>query len=121
MFLVPVVSDVAGTRELREITIALRTQGGLALIAGCAHPGIEKILEASRNIEEHVLCIFGGLHLVLTKDEEIQRIAQALRDHWHVERIAPGHCTGEPGFAALQEVFGEDYLFAGLGESVPFP
>jgi 7,8-dihydropterin-6-yl-methyl-4-(beta-D-ribofuranosyl)aminobenzene 5'-phosphate synthase len=120
VFLVPVISDVAGTRELREITIALRTQGGLVLIAGCAHPGIEKIVEASRTIDEHVSCIFGGLHLVLTKDEEIQRIARALRDQWHVERIAPGHCTGEPGFAALQEVFGEGYLFAGLGESVQF-
>jgi len=121
LFLIPVVSDVSGTRELREITVALRTEGGLVLIAGCSHPGIEKILEASRTVEERVWCIFGGLHLVLTKEPEVQRIARALRDQWRVERIAPGHCTGEPGFAALQEVFGENYLFAGLGESVRLP
>ncbi len=121
VFLVPVVSDVPGTRELREITLALRTQEGLVLIAGCSHPGIEKILEAACTIDDRVSCIFGGLHLVLTKEPEIQRIARALRDQWRVERIAPGHCTGEPGFAALQEVFGENYLFAGLGESVQLP
>ena len=67
------------------------------------------------------MCIFGGLHLVLAKEPEIQRIARSLRDHWRVERIAPGHCTGELGFAALQEVFGKNYLFAGLGESVELP
>lgn len=120
VFLLPVVSDVPGTRELREITLALLTQGGMVLVAGCSHPGIEKILEASRTIDERVVCIFGGLHLVLTKEPEIQRIAQELHDRWQVQRIAPGHCTGEPGFDILQKVFGPNYVYAGLGESIQF-
>jgi 7,8-dihydropterin-6-yl-methyl-4-(beta-D-ribofuranosyl)aminobenzene 5'-phosphate synthase len=90
-------------------------------VAGCSHPGIEKILAAARQIEERILCIFGGLHLVLAKEDEVRRIAGALRDDWRVAAIAPGHCTGEPAFAALAEAFGERYLFAGLGESVPLP
>jgi 7,8-dihydropterin-6-yl-methyl-4-(beta-D-ribofuranosyl)aminobenzene 5'-phosphate synthase len=90
----------------------------LVVVAGCAHPGIEHILAASRPIEERVCCIFGGLHLVLSQEQEIRRIAQALRDAWGVERIASGHCTGEPAFAALSEVFGEHYVFAGLGDSL---
>jgi len=121
VYLLPVVSDVPGTRELRDITLALVTPTGLVLVAGCSHPGIEKILEASRTIDDRVLCIFGGLHLVLTKEPEIQRIAQALRDQWQVRRIAPGHCTGEPGFASLQETFGQNYVYAGLGESIQLP
>ena len=121
VFLLPVVSDVPGTRELREITLALRTQGGLILVAGCSHPGIEKILEASRAIDDRVLYVFGGLHLVLTEEPEIRRIARALRDQWRVQRIAPGHCTGEPGFAILQEAFGQNYVYAGLGESIQLP
>jgi 7,8-dihydropterin-6-yl-methyl-4-(beta-D-ribofuranosyl)aminobenzene 5'-phosphate synthase len=32
-----------------------------------------------------------------------------------VDYIAPGHCTGEPTFAALQKSFGDHYLYAGLG------
>jgi len=121
VFLIPVISDVPGTRELREISLGLRTALGLVLIAGCSHPGIERILEASRPVGERVFCIFGGLHLVLTKEPEIRRIAAALRDEWRVSRIAPGHCTGEPAFAALGEVFGENYIFAGLGESIDLP
>ncbi|MDB6101471.1 MAG: hypothetical protein JWO52_1470, partial [Gammaproteobacteria bacterium] len=32
--------------------------------------------------------------------------------------IAPGHCTGEPTFAALQKAFGDRYLYAGLGTTL---
>ena len=76
------------------------------------------MLFRSRAIEERVHCIFGGLHLVLTKEPEIRRIAKALREEWRVERIAPGHCTGEPGFLALSESFGDKCVYAGLGDSV---
>jgi len=106
---------------MRELTLALRTPRGLVIVAGCSHPGIEKILAASRTIEDRVHCIFGGLHLVLAKEQEIARIAKALRDEWRVERIAPGHCTGEPGFLALSETFGDRYVYAGLGDSIELP
>ena len=118
VWLVRVVSEVPGTREMPELSLALRAPAGLVIIAGCSHPGIEKILAASRTIEDRVHCIFGGLHLVLTKEQELQRIAKALRDEWRVERVAPGHCTGEPGFLALSESFGDRYVYAGLGDVI---
>jgi 7,8-dihydropterin-6-yl-methyl-4-(beta-D-ribofuranosyl)aminobenzene 5'-phosphate synthase len=121
VWLVAVVSEMPGTREMRELSLALRTPRGLVLITGCSHPGIEKILAASRAIDERVHCIFGGLHLVLTKEPEIRRIAQALRDEWRVETIAPGHCTGEPAFLALSEIFEDRYVYAGLGDSIELP
>jgi 7,8-dihydropterin-6-yl-methyl-4-(beta-D-ribofuranosyl)aminobenzene 5'-phosphate synthase len=121
IWLIPVISDTQGTRELPEISLGIRTPRGLVVVAGCSHPGIENILAASRQIEERLFCIFGGLHLVLTPEQEVRRIASALRKKWHVERIAPGHCTGEPAFAALRQVFGERYVFAGLGDSIALP
>lgn len=121
VWLISVISDVPGTREMRELALALRTERGLVVVAGCSHPGIENILEAAHSIDGRVHCIFGGLHLVLTKEGEVRRIAQSLRDKWHVEHIAPGHCTGEPGFAALSETFGANYRYAGLGESIEIP
>lgn len=119
--LIPVVSEVAGTRELREISLALLTSQGLVLVVGCSHPGIERILEATAAIDDRVHCIAGGLHLVLAEEPEVRRVAQALRDEWQVQTVAPGHCTGEPGFLALSEAFGNRYLYAGLGDSVPVP
>lgn len=118
---VSVISDVSGTREMRELSLALRTSHGLVLVAGCSHPGIERILAASRSVQDRVYAIFGGLHLVLTDEAEVRRIANALREEWRVSQIAPGHCTGEPAFLALSEVFGDRYVYAGLGDSVDIP
>lgn len=118
VFAIPVVSDVPGTREMRELSLGLRTGDGLVLVVGCSHPGIEKILEAARPLAPRIACIVGGLHLVLTDEEQIRRRVTALRDDWRVARMAPGHCTGEPGFAAIREIFGDRCLFAGLGERV---
>jgi hypothetical protein len=35
-----------------------------------------------------------------------------------LDRIAPGYCTGEPAFAKFKQVFGESYLYAGLGSAL---
>jgi 7,8-dihydropterin-6-yl-methyl-4-(beta-D-ribofuranosyl)aminobenzene 5'-phosphate synthase len=31
----------------------------------------------------------------------------SLKDKFKVENVAPGHCTGEPMFAALKKAFGD--------------
>ena len=62
--------------------------------------------------------ILRGLGL---SDAGIGRVAMALHDRWHIDRIAPGHCTGEPAFAALQRVFGSQYAYAGLGTTITVP
>jgi 7,8-dihydropterin-6-yl-methyl-4-(beta-D-ribofuranosyl)aminobenzene 5'-phosphate synthase len=116
---VPTISNVPGTLELRELTLSIRTPKGQILVDGCSHAGIEKILEATSALDAHIYEVFGGLHLVKTPYEEIQRISVALHDKWKVERIAPGHCTGEPAFAALQKVYGPNYIYAGLGTVIP--
>ena len=116
--LIPVVSDMPGTRELRELSLALSTSQGLIIVVGCSHPGIENILRVASVIDRRLAGLFGGLHLLLTAEPEIRRVSYALRDDWHLQRIAPGHCTGEPAFAALNEVFGDRYVFCGLGDRV---
>jgi 7,8-dihydropterin-6-yl-methyl-4-(beta-D-ribofuranosyl)aminobenzene 5'-phosphate synthase len=116
--IVSTVSRTPGTLELRELSLALRTPAGVVLVVGCSHPGIETILTAARPFGEHVHAIFGGLHLVATPAAEIARLTTALRDHWRLDRVAPGHCTGEPGFAALARAFGDRYVYAGLGSTV---
>jgi 7,8-dihydropterin-6-yl-methyl-4-(beta-D-ribofuranosyl)aminobenzene 5'-phosphate synthase len=113
--LVSTVSRTPGTLELHELSLVIRTPNGLVVVVGCSHPGIETILEATRPYGDHVHEVVGGLHLVATPDAEIQRIATTLRDAWRLDLIAPGHCTGEPAFAALARAFGDRYVYAGLG------
>jgi len=114
------ISEVQGTREMPELTLSLRSAVGQVIVAGCSHPGIEKILEAAGAPDIPVLDLFGGLHLVLTPRAEIERIAADLGGKWGVRRLSPGHCTGEPGFDALQQAFGPRYGYAGLGTTSTF-
>src|SRR5262245_48178071 len=52
-------------------------------------------------------------------DLVIARVTTSLKDKFKVENVAPGHCTGEPMFAALKKAFGDRYHYAGLGTSLP--
>lgn len=114
------ISEVAGTREMPELSLSLATSAGQVLISGCSHCGIEKIVEAAPASNGPVRCIMGGLHLVVAPVPEIERVAASLRDRLGVESVAPGHCTGEPGFDVLQRAFGKRYRYAGLGERLTF-
>jgi 7,8-dihydropterin-6-yl-methyl-4-(beta-D-ribofuranosyl)aminobenzene 5'-phosphate synthase len=119
--IISTISNTPGTLELRELSLAIRTPKGLVLLVGCSHPGIETILDAARRWSDHVYLIFGGLHLVTSADTTITRIAGALHDNWRIDGIAPGHCTGEPAFAALKRLFGARYIYAGLGTVTEVP
>jgi 7,8-dihydropterin-6-yl-methyl-4-(beta-D-ribofuranosyl)aminobenzene 5'-phosphate synthase len=75
-------------------------------------------VEAAASINPHIHLVAGGFHLVVARDEEIEKIVSSLHDQWGVEYIAPGHCTGESAFVALKRVFGERYLYAGFGTTI---
>jgi 7,8-dihydropterin-6-yl-methyl-4-(beta-D-ribofuranosyl)aminobenzene 5'-phosphate synthase len=120
-FLIPTISKVTGTLELRELSLAINTPNGLVLVVGCSHPGVEEILSAASVVNPHVFMLLGGLHLVKASDSDIENLANALHDKWKIDRIAPGHCTGEPAFAKLKQVFGDSYIYAGLGAHVAIP
>jgi 7,8-dihydropterin-6-yl-methyl-4-(beta-D-ribofuranosyl)aminobenzene 5'-phosphate synthase len=119
MTLIALVSDVAGTKELKELSLAINTSEGMVLLVGCSHPGIEKIVEAAAAINPRIHLIAGGFHLVVASDEVIAKTVTSLKDTFKVEAVAPGHCTGEPTFAALKKAFGDRYVYAGLGTSLP--
>jgi 7,8-dihydropterin-6-yl-methyl-4-(beta-D-ribofuranosyl)aminobenzene 5'-phosphate synthase len=116
--LIALVSDAPGTKELKELSLAIDTPDGVVLVVGCSHPGIEAIVAEAVKINPHIHFLGGGLHLVTAQDPAIEKVAQALHDTYKVDFIAPGHCTGEPTFTALQKAFGDRYLYAGLGTTL---
>ena len=107
--------------DVMELSLAIDTPDGVVLIVGCSHPTIEKVVEAASTLlGEPIHLVLGGTHLLPASPDEVGRIATALRDTWRVRWIAPVHCTGEPAFAALNKVFGEGYVYAGLGTVLQF-
>ena len=116
--LIALVSDKPGTLELRELSLAIETTDGMIVVVGCSHPGVDRIMQAVATIDPRILLVVGGLHLVVAKDPEISSVVALLRDTYRVGQIAPGHCTGEPTFTELRKVFGERYLYAGVGTRI---
>lgn len=105
--------------EVKEISLAFDTPDGPVVVVGCSHPTAEKIVEsAEAAFGKPVHLLIGGLHLVTAKDEQIAATVAALHDRFHVEYVAPAHCTGEPAFEALQKSFGKNYVYAGAGSTV---
>jgi 7,8-dihydropterin-6-yl-methyl-4-(beta-D-ribofuranosyl)aminobenzene 5'-phosphate synthase len=116
--LIALVSEKPTTLELRELSLAIDTPDGVVLVVGCSHPGIDRIAQAVVAMGKRIHMIVGGFHLVVAKDPEIDAIVTGLRDTAKVAYVAPGHCTGEPTFAALRKGFGDRYLYAGLGTTL---
>jgi len=121
VFIVFTISKTPRTLELRELSLVLRGREGLSIIVGCSHPGIEEILQGATTIDPHVHFLCGGLHLVSTPEPEIDRLVDSLKNKWKLEKVAPGHCTGEPAFLRLQKAFGDNYLYAGTGTRLEIP
>jgi 7,8-dihydropterin-6-yl-methyl-4-(beta-D-ribofuranosyl)aminobenzene 5'-phosphate synthase len=115
------VSDVAGTKEMNEISLAIRTPRGLVVVVGCSHPGVEKILEAATKIEPRVYSIFGGFHLVDLADPDVTALVTRFHDQWKFERVAAGHCTGEFAFSEFGRVYGPKYDRAVVGAVIDLP
>jgi len=53
--LLALVSDAPGTKELKELSLAVNTADGVVLVVGCSHPGIEKIVEAATAINPKIV------------------------------------------------------------------
>ena len=121
VFLFRTVSDVPGTLELNEISMAVTTPQGLVVVVGCSHPGIEKILTAASSIAPHLYTVVGGLHLLDKPDVDVSEVVTRLRGHWKLEHAAAGHCTGEFAQTELERVFGANHDHAGLGAVIQLP
>jgi len=86
-------SHKPGTLEMNEVSLALRTPEGLAVIVGCPHPGVEKISEEAAKTDPRLYSVAAGFHLVMTPPQEVRRTADTLHDVLKVRRVAPAHCT----------------------------
>ena len=106
-FVLPTRSDKAGTREMNELSLAIRTPKGLAVVVGCSPAGVENILVAAAQITKQLYTTIGGFHLVQMPREEIGASQACCTTRSNCSVFAPGHCTSDPGFAAFMRKFGD--------------
>jgi len=104
--------------SFKEQGLIIKTEDGGVLITGCGHPGIiEMVSVAKEDLGIQVHSVIGGLHLLQTPDEEVEKIAAELQQ-MGVKKICPTHCTGDKAMAVFKEAFGDGYMDCGTGSSI---
>jgi 7,8-dihydropterin-6-yl-methyl-4-(beta-D-ribofuranosyl)aminobenzene 5'-phosphate synthase len=105
-------------KRFREHGLVVKTEDGGVLITGCGHPGVvEMVTVAKEELGIRIHTVIGGLHLLQTPDDQVNKIASILQEKG-VERICPTHCTGDQAIAALKESFGKGYISGGTGKII---
>ena len=129
---VPTVSQLMGTFikyppfeenpqfiGMPELSLSLATEKGQVIIAGCSHSTIESIVqEVSKVRRERIRLVTGGFHLIPYDRAYIEALARRMQGEYAIEAVAPAHCTGHLGFSVFRQVFGDNYRFFGLGETL---
>ena len=109
---------VPGSTDLVEQSLIIKTSSGIAIITGCAHPGIVSIVTRAKELfDEPILLVAGGFHLGQSTRTQIQAIAGELQD-LGVQNCAPSHCTGENQIEWFKEAFDDDFVSSALGCSL---
>jgi len=103
---------------IKEQSLIIKTEKGLIVITGCAHPGIVDIVKKSKElVKEDVYLVTGGFHLSGTSDYEIKNIVESFRD-MGVKKVAPCHCTGDRAISLFEEEYRDDYIKSGVGKII---
>jgi 7,8-dihydropterin-6-yl-methyl-4-(beta-D-ribofuranosyl)aminobenzene 5'-phosphate synthase len=121
MHLISLVSDTPGTKELRELSLAIETAEGLVVIVGCSHPGVDLIVKEASKINKRIHLVLGGFHMPTSPDDKIKSVADTLMDKLQVQHLAPGHCTGEPAQDVFRDLWGSRYIYSGVGSIISLP
>lgn len=105
-------------RCMPEQALVLKTDKGMTVITGCAHPGVVRVVqEALRHLPGRVHLVLGGFHLIVPSGKALKEAVHAFR-RLQVERVAPTHCTGARARAAFKEEYGADFIEAQAGSVV---
>jgi 7,8-dihydropterin-6-yl-methyl-4-(beta-D-ribofuranosyl)aminobenzene 5'-phosphate synthase len=114
-------SSEAKLSKLQELSLVLSMPEGDTVMVGCSHSSIDIILEAVVAATQRPIGLLaGGMHLLPFDQVQLQTIIDHMKNKIGVKKVAPTHCTGHLAFKMLQEVYGHDYLYLGLGETVQF-
>lgn len=101
-----------------EHALIIPTDQGVIILTGCAHPGVDDIVEQTKAItQQDILLVAGGFHLLMDDASSIRKQAERLKQ-LGVRNIAPSHCSGGEAIAILADVFGNRFLKSGAGRII---
>ena len=114
-----ICDEVFSTGEMgstiKEQSLIIKTEKGLVVITGCAHPGIVEIVRKAKELQkEEIYLVMGGFHLLSTSEKGIEKIINEFQK-LGVKKAAPCHCSGELCQQIFEDKYKKDYIKLGAG------
>ena len=105
-------------RRIKEQALIIRTERGLVVLTGCAHPGVARIVkEVKRQHPQSILLVIGGFHLEWVTKGRVGSIIAAFQNYG-IRYVAPTHCSGDKARHLFRQSYGQGYLDAGVGKTI---
>jgi 7,8-dihydropterin-6-yl-methyl-4-(beta-D-ribofuranosyl)aminobenzene 5'-phosphate synthase len=104
-----------------EQALILKQDSKLAVVTGCSHPGVLKILSLVGS--EHkgdIDLLLGGFHLMDKPPAEIEQITTVFDRVYGIKHIAPLHCTGLRAVRFFKKTIPHRLLSVSCGDSLEF-
>ncbi len=103
-------------RFMREHALVVAARSGIAVVTGCAHPGVVELDEAAEKAagSRRIPLLVGGFHLIGADRGRLEDIAGRLIE-LGVERAALCHCSGERAAGVFRERFRGKLIDCGVG------
>jgi len=101
-----------------DTALAVKTDQGCVVIAGCAHAGICNICDYARAVtgQERIHMVLGGFHL-LAPGEQLDRTVDYFKAN-PVDRLFPMHCTGLEALCRFHRELGAQKIATGQTISI---
>ncbi|MBN2483956.1 MAG: MBL fold metallo-hydrolase [Candidatus Omnitrophica bacterium] len=114
--------EIAGEYQggyMPEQALAVKTEKGISIITGCAHPGIVTMVEKVRGKfkDDHIYSVIGGFHLLDQDRRTVEMIADTFRK-MDIEKAGPTHCSGEAAEDIFKKIYGSDFIELKVGQSL---
>ena len=99
-----------------EQSLAIKTENGISILVGCAHPSIVNIVQLFKRQfpDEKINFLCGGFHLKDSSNSEIEQVIDEL-EKLDIKLIAPTHCCGDKSVRHFKEKFGSRCLDVKVG------
>ena len=117
-----VTGEIAGRYGggyIPEQALVVRTNKGISIITGCAHPGILQILKKVKNNfpGEDIYLVCGGFHLMDEERHTVKVIAEEFKKI-RIQKVGATHCTGDEAEKIFKDEYKQDFVTIKVGQTI---
>jgi 7,8-dihydropterin-6-yl-methyl-4-(beta-D-ribofuranosyl)aminobenzene 5'-phosphate synthase len=99
-----------------DLSLAIKTEKGLAIFLGCAHRGMINIINRFQEItgDERIYSVVGGTHLISASPERLAKTIADLKKTG-IRKLGVSHCTGFNASVRLASEFKDIFFLNSAG------